>query len=67
MTVAGDAGDKTFKLENSAKITVGTDHDAKIDNLKTGTKVSVEFKKEGDQSIAKSVQAQEPPKSDEKK
>jgi len=59
LTVSGDEGDKTFKLESNAQITVGSQNDAKIDDVKTGSKVSVEYAKEGDKSVAKSVQAKD--------
>jgi len=69
LTVTGDEGDKTFKLESNSQITVGSQNDAKLDDLKTGSKVSVEYSKEGDKSVAKSVQAKEDSDSnpDEKK
>jgi len=59
VTVSGNDGDKQFNLDPSAQIALGSQTDAKVDDLKTGSKISVEYQEKNGKSVAKSVQAQE--------
>ena len=59
VTVSGNDGDKQFNLDKEAQISVGTQNDAKLTDLKKGAKVSVEYQDKDGKAVAKSVQSQE--------
>ncbi len=65
-TVSGDQGEKTFKLEGNAQIRTDDKNDAKLDDLKVGSKVDVEYGKQGDKTMAKTVRSHQSSSSNKK-
>lgn len=60
LTVKGSSGEKTFNVDPNAKISSGSESNAKLDALKEGSQVNLEYVDQGDQAVAKTVRAQEP-------
>jgi Cu/Ag efflux protein CusF len=66
IVVAKGKEEKTFAIDDQTKITKGKEA-LKIDDLKAGTNVSIEYKKEGDKNIATSIKASAPKAAPKKK
>lgn len=66
IVVAKGKEEKTFAIDDQTKIMKGKEA-LKLDDLKAGTNVSIEYKKEGDKNIATSVKASAPKAAPKKK
>src|SRR5262245_17832040 len=58
VTVKGNSGAKTFHIEKSTSINVGSS--TKIDQLQSGDDVTISYTTSGSKSIAKSIKAMTP-------
>ena len=66
IVVAKGKEEKTFAIDDQAKITKGKEA-LKLDDLKAGMNVSIEYKKEGDKNIATSIKVSAPKAAPKKK
>jgi sporulation protein YlmC with PRC-barrel domain len=57
VSVQGSGGEKQFKLDSGAQIRAGTENDAKLDDLKVGSQVNVEYKQDGDKLVARTIES----------
>jgi sporulation protein YlmC with PRC-barrel domain/Cu/Ag efflux protein CusF len=60
VTVTGSSGEKTFNVDQNARISSGNEANASLDALKEGSQVNLEYVDQGDKAVAKTVRAQEP-------
>jgi len=60
LTVQGSSGEKKFHLDSNAQIRAGTENQAKLDDLKAGSHVNVEYKQESGKAVAKTVESASP-------
>jgi len=59
IVVAKGKEEKTFVIDDKTKITKGKEA-LKLDDLKAGTNVTIEYKKDGDKNIAATIKASAP-------
>ncbi len=66
IVVAKGKEEKTFATDDQTKITKGKET-LKLDDLKAGTNVTIEYKKDGDKNIAATIKASAPKAAPKKK
>jgi sporulation protein YlmC with PRC-barrel domain len=66
LTVKGDAGERKFTLDSTAQIRSDGENDRKLDDLKVGSQVTVEYASEAGKAVAKVIQAKDSSSDQEK-
>jgi sporulation protein YlmC with PRC-barrel domain len=62
--VQGDNGEKTFAVDNNAQIRAGNDNDAKINDLKVGSNVTIDYADKNGAPVAKVIEMKDSGKKD---
>ncbi len=59
LTLKGDNGDKKFTVADDAKLYAGPHETSKLEDLKVGSKATVQYEQQGDKEVARSVHSSE--------